>query len=183
MSSIARQLASRRNARKSTGPRTASGKARVSRNARRHGFTLPVLADPTPAPEVDALARHIERSVAGRELDASGHALACRIAEAMIDLRRVRLVKLPLVAALHADPTQARRPLIELARLDRYERYALFRRKTAIREFGAAVRRVGKIASHGASAWATARESDFAHAVAGGAVAHPTATGLQTKQS
>ena len=49
----------------------------------------------------------------------------------MIDLRRVRTAKLPLVAALHADPTNARRPLRELARLDRYERRALSRRDTA----------------------------------------------------
>jgi hypothetical protein len=139
MSSTARALASQRNGRKSTGPRTALGRMRASRNARRHGFTVPVLADPTLAPEVAAVARQIERSVAGNTLDAAGHALACRIAEAMIDLRRVRIVKRPLVAALHAEPTKAHRILIELARLDRYERVALRRRATAIREFGAAV--------------------------------------------
>ena len=142
MISTARQLASRRNARKSTGPRTTLGKARASRNARRHGFTLPVLAEPTLAPDVEALAQQIERQVA-RSVprvtpDATQHALACRIAEAMIDLRRVRLAKLPLVAALHADPPNTR-ALRELARLDRYERYALWRRKTAIRAFDAAM--------------------------------------------
>jgi hypothetical protein len=90
------------------------------------------------------MARTLERSLAGRELDpqchAECHALACRVAEAMIDLRRVRTAKLPLVAALHADPANARRPLVELARLDRYERRALSRRDTAIYEFAAAVR-------------------------------------------
>src|SRR5215467_13900255 len=143
MSSTARQLASRANARKSTGPRTTLGKARASRNARRHGFTLPVLADPTLAPEIEELAQLIERSVPGHPHGeerggtprVSNH--ACRIAEAMIDLRRVRSAKLPLVAALHAEADK-RRILVALARLDRYERYALWRRKTAIREFDAA---------------------------------------------
>jgi hypothetical protein len=139
MTSTARQLASQRNARKSTGPRTTLGKARARRNALRHGFTLPVLAEPSLAPEVEALAREIGRSVGGETPDAARHALACRIAEAMIDLRRVRLAKHPLVAALHAEPAKAQRPLRELARLDRYERYALWRRKTAIRALTAAV--------------------------------------------
>ena len=157
--------------------RRAATPARINANrriARRHGFSIPVLAEPGLGAEVHAVARAIERSVAGRELDAQGHALAARIAEAMIDLRRVRLAKLPLTAAVHADPANARRPLGELFRPDRYERRALSRRNTAITEFAAAVRRVGKIASHDASAWATARERDFAHAAAGAAVAHPT---------
>src|SRR5262249_54069745 len=90
--------------------------------------------------EVHATARTIERSVAGRELDAQGHALACRIAEAMIDLRRVRIAKLPLAAAVHADPVNARGQLSALARLDRYERRAMSRRNTAVYEFAAAIR-------------------------------------------
>jgi hypothetical protein len=133
----ARARASRANARRSTGPKTSAGKARARRNARRHGLTLPVLADPGLAPEVGDLAREIEKSVAGAEPDARRHALACRIAEALIDLRRVRAAKLPLVAALHAEPMNAA-PLAQLARLDRYERRALARRKAAIREFDAA---------------------------------------------
>ncbi len=114
---------------------TSPAKIRANRrNARRHGLTVPVLADPTLAGEVDALARRIAAPLAGAAHDAVRHALACRIAEAMIDLRRVRLAKLPLVEAMHADPTQIR-PLRELARLDRYERHALWRRKTAVRAF------------------------------------------------
>jgi hypothetical protein len=138
MTTPARLLASRRNARASTGPKTSAGMARASRNARRHGFTLPVLAEPSLAAEVDDLAREIVRSILGETHEAADHALACRIAETMIDLRRVRLAKLPLVAALQADPANARRTLRELARLDRYERRALWRRKTAIRAFTAA---------------------------------------------
>ncbi len=138
MSDTARALASRANGRKSAGPKTAAGKARAVRNARRHGLTVPVVKDPALAPDVGDLARKIEVSVVGAELDERRHDLACRIAEAMIDLRRVRTAKLLVIAALHADPKTATAPLRELARLDRYERRALARRKLAIRAFTAA---------------------------------------------
>ena len=51
MASAAQIEANRRNARKSTGPRTDEGKARASRNATKHGLTsrLPVLPDEDPA--------------------------------------------------------------------------------------------------------------------------------------
>jgi hypothetical protein len=81
----------------STGPRSCAGKAITARNSRRHGLTLPVLDEPSLAREVVALARRIETSVTGQEANAADLA-ACRIAEAMIDLKRVRLAKLPLLA-------------------------------------------------------------------------------------
>jgi hypothetical protein len=135
----ARVRANRANARKSTGPKSAAGKRRVGRNARRHGLTVSALANEVLAPEVEALARRIEISVTGAALDPSGHALACRIAEADIDLRRVRSVKLSFVAELAADLRNAARPLKALARLDRYERHARWRRKIAARAFDAAM--------------------------------------------
>jgi hypothetical protein len=129
----------RLNARASTGPKTVAGKATAARNALRHGLSLPVMADPTLAPEVEQVAREIEQSVAGERLDGECHALACEIADTMIDLRRVRLVKLPLVAEMDADIRNCAKPLRELTRLDRYERRALSRRKLAIRAFCEAV--------------------------------------------
>jgi hypothetical protein len=138
MTSPAKIRANRRNARKSTGPRTRAGKAIVACNALQHGLNIPAFCDPVLAPEVVELARDIETSVTGAEADATGHELACRIAEAVIDWRRVRLAKLSLAATLDADPGD-RRALTQLWRLDRYEARAFSRRKRAIREFDAVV--------------------------------------------
>jgi hypothetical protein len=138
MTSPAKIRANRRNGRKSHGPVSRIGKFIAARNARRHGLTLPVLCDPTLSRETDDLARTIERSLTGAEADALGHDCAVRIAEAMIDARRVRAVKMRLVAALDADLGNAA-ALKQLASLDKYEGRAFSRRRTAVREFDAHV--------------------------------------------
>ena len=81
--------ANRANARASTGPKTAQGRARTARNALRHGLSLPVYSDPTLSEEVEALAREI----AGPDATAEIQGLARQIAEAQIDLRRVRCAR------------------------------------------------------------------------------------------
>ena len=131
----ARARASRRNGRKSAGPKTPAGKAAAARNSRRHGLRVPLLADPKVAPDVDALARRIAASVVGSDDDPHCHELACRIAEAQLDLVRVRTARLPFVAALDDDPVAAAKYVPELLRLERYERRALSRRKFAVRAF------------------------------------------------
>jgi hypothetical protein len=76
----------RANARASTGPHTIRGRARVARNALRHALSLPVCSIPALSEEVEALASKI----AGRGANAQTQELARRVAEAQIDLRRVR---------------------------------------------------------------------------------------------
>jgi hypothetical protein len=138
-----RDFANRLNARESTGPRTAAGKAAVARNARRHGLSLPLWREQGIELDVDALARRIVGSIQGLAhvpAEPRLHALACRIAEAQLDLARVRRARLPVRARLETDPAAAH----ELGRLDRYERSALARRKFALRAFDAAMPPVAK---------------------------------------
>jgi hypothetical protein len=136
MISARKAFANRVNGRLGRGPRPA--RHCMPGGVRRHGLSLPVALDVALAPEIDTLAREIAASSPGGPVDDAGLALAARVAEAMIDLRRVRLAKRPLFAALDADPGNMA-TLKALARLDRYERRALSRRKFAIREFAAAV--------------------------------------------
>ena len=78
--------ANRANAQASTGPKTARG--------------LPVYSDPVLCKEVEALAREIIGTDSNLEI----HELARRIAEAQIDLRRVRHVRHQILSQALSDP-------------------------------------------------------------------------------
>jgi hypothetical protein len=86
MSSKRQIRANRANARASTGPKSAAGKARAARNALRHGLAIAVLDDAHWAPEVDVLARRI----AGENADAELLSIGRNVAQAQIDLQRIR---------------------------------------------------------------------------------------------
>jgi hypothetical protein len=92
--------ANRANARASTGPKTGQGRARSARNALRHGLNLPVFSDRALSEEVEALAREIAGPDANREIQE----VARRIAEAQIDLRRVRHARHQILSHAVSDP-------------------------------------------------------------------------------
>jgi hypothetical protein len=88
--SDARVAANRRNAQRSTGPRTGAGKARSSRNAQKHGLSRPASHDPALAPDLDALTRLL----AGEQAHNPSILQLARVAaEAQLDIQRVRMVR------------------------------------------------------------------------------------------
>jgi len=110
--------ANRENAQASTGPKTAQGRARTARNALRHALSLSIRSDPVLSEEVEALAREI----AGTDANAEIQELARRVAEAQIDLRRVRCARHQFLTRTLADPyydsrANARKKVAMLGRL------------------------------------------------------------------
>jgi hypothetical protein len=90
----------RANARASTGPKTARGRARSARNAFRHGLSLPVESDQLLRERVQALTRQI----AGSDTSLHTQILAHRIAEAHVDLLRVRYARHRLLSEELSNP-------------------------------------------------------------------------------
>ena len=147
MASERQIAANRRNARKSTGPRSGAGKKRASRNAYRHGLALNITSTAVFAKQLDKLVGQIT----GETEDAMELERARAIAQAELDLARVRQAKVALIERASAfealDPSRVptmpphgpdrsaeavRRVLPELRKFDRYERRAAARRDRAV---------------------------------------------------
>lgn len=104
MTSPKRQAANWANAQRSTGPRTAAGKSRSRRNAFRHGLAVPTAALPELAAKVATLAQ----TLMGPGSPAPEvHEAASRLAEATIDLLRVRTARLILLDRITQVPESA----------------------------------------------------------------------------
>jgi hypothetical protein len=126
----------------------------------RHGLAIPARLDPSLNREIEGYAELIAGA------GASAFLLDCarRIAEAQIDVRRIRRVRLLAWSKVETDELKRDDPLPELSqvssgldsfgpsaqlnvfakrllRLDRYERRALSCRRAAIREFHSIMQR------------------------------------------
>jgi hypothetical protein len=141
--SAAKRAANRRNARRSTGPRTAAGKERSARNALRHGLTARPRDHLALMREAVTLSSAILQTGADFETespecraseDPSRRLRAIQIAIAHIRVLRVRRAK----QALHDSGLGWGELTRRLASLDRYESRALAVRKSALQRFDAA---------------------------------------------
>jgi hypothetical protein len=153
VTSPAKVAANRQNARRSTGPRTAAGQMRSRMNALTHGLAATAAVDVDPALSLE-IRELVEGIGAAYAVSGSLREAVGQIAEAEIHVRRVRRAKLALVqqalerelqacatstesweGSRHVDNILARAVLgiaPALARIDRYERRALSRRKKAL---------------------------------------------------
>jgi len=123
--------ANRANAKRSTGPKTAAGKLKSSRNAYRHGLSGPLLSDPATSAKVDRIADEIVGDQAGEHHKAA----AQDFARAQMELLRIRSIRSERLAKLDLnDGSGGNMPgLKRLVALDRYERYALTKRRRSSR--------------------------------------------------
>ena len=143
MTSPAKIAANRRNARRSTGPRSAAGKARARRNAFRHGLATPGSLDHVAMDRidnlVDALTIHVHSQLQIQ--------LATVAAEAQAEIERVRRTKVNLVNRASAQLREEGAGLLSageraalafagkteiLMACERYERRAISRRNRAL---------------------------------------------------
>jgi hypothetical protein len=151
MTSARKIAANRQNARASTGPKSAAGKARSARNAHRHGLSIAIWRDPSLTADAEALAREIAGVGASPEL----LELARRVSEAQIDIIRVRKARQDSIQPVFSDAVWLD---TTFKSIDRYVRRALSRRKFAIRNFDETLRRCENLAEGATPREASAKQ-------------------------
>ena len=131
MASERQIAANRRNAKKSSGPRSAEGKAASRRNALRHGLAVAIRVIPAFQADVLTLARSLSPAV--NDFDDA----ALIAAEAEIDLLRIRNYRAALMENLRSEAAPLSADVLDqLNKLERYERRAFSRRNKALRAIG-----------------------------------------------
>src|SRR6202171_1758674 len=119
MASDKQIAATRANCKRSTGPKTAAGQLKSSRNAFRHGLSLPLSADPQTQANIEALAE----AVAGDTATSAQLGAARQFAAAHLELTRIRNACAQVTSKLSTqaiDPHSVRR----LCGVHRYTRRA-----------------------------------------------------------
>jgi hypothetical protein len=128
MASEKQIAANRANAKRSTGPKTLVGKMTSSRNAYRHGLSVPLRPDPATSAKIDAIAL----ALAGEQASEDRFTSAVDYVRVQFELLRIRFMRAELMAKAEIGNIGAQE-LRRLAALDRPERYCLTRRRRASR--------------------------------------------------
>jgi hypothetical protein len=121
--------ANRANAKRSTGPKSLAGKLKSSRNAYRHGLSVPSPLGTIPSEKIMALTQALVREHAS---DTQLYA-AAELATAHFELARVRAMRTELFGKIEGSRADIK-DFKRLAALDRYERPAQRRRRRAARD-------------------------------------------------
>ncbi len=131
MASEKQIIANRANAKRSTGPKTAVGRATSSRNAYRHGLSLDLpLEDPAFRAPKDAMMQ----ALLGEETMDQNIPAAAEVVEAEMKLLQIRKVRLDMLAELERQCHDLQ-DFSRLVALDRYERLAHTKRRRASQNF------------------------------------------------
>jgi hypothetical protein len=133
MTSDRKAASNRKNAQKSTGPRSELGRRHSRSNALRHGLAIAIGSDPSFHEDINVLAKALMDDRGEQNVGE----FALQAAEAEIDLLRIRKLRASRFNAVfggsepkHDDHSELYE---ELAKLERYERRAFSRRKRALR--------------------------------------------------
>jgi hypothetical protein len=131
MTSERKAISNRKNAQNSTGPRSELGRRRSSRNALRHGLAIAIGSDPSFSKDIEALATTLERG--GGQVVGE---FARQVAEAELEMLRIRKLKAAHFNKVFDNPQAKFGDYSELSeslkQLERYERRAFSRRKSAL---------------------------------------------------
>ena len=112
-------------------------KRNIIRNAYRHGLSLPLRLDVATSAKADAIARALLRDQA----DEKTLAAATEVAQAQLELLRIRLARAKLMTELDLASGDINH-LKRLAALDRYERLAATERRRASHKLKSAAFRI-----------------------------------------
>jgi len=132
MTSERKTISNRKNAQKSTGPRSELGRLRSRRNALRHGLAVAIGSDPSFSKDIESLATILASGRSGQLVQE----FARQGAEAHLDLVRIRQHRAERLDATLGNLKSTLEDYAELnnnlAQLERYERRAFSRRKRAL---------------------------------------------------
>jgi hypothetical protein len=120
-----KRASNRKNAGKSTGPKSSLGKRRSAQNALNHGLAIPVASVAEFQDDLEAIALSIAHAVGHLSISD----LSREAAEAQLDIFRCRKLRASILSR-KISPDALNESLI---RLERYERRAFSRRYRALR--------------------------------------------------